>query len=91
MSTVLYVNVKHAITGKLSGSLTASFQSSEFVGGGRYDGENEQWWSAGATVSYAFTHNLSAQVSYYYDLLNSDIPSRDYNRNRVFFGISATY
>ncbi|HRI15624.1 MAG TPA: outer membrane beta-barrel protein [Verrucomicrobiota bacterium] len=91
ISTALYVNVKHAITGKLSGSLTASFQSSEFVGGGRYDGENEQWWSAGATVSYAFTHNLSAQVSYYYDLLNSDIPSRDYNRNRVFFGISATY
>lgn len=91
ISTALYANVKHAITGKLSGSLSASFQSSEFVGGGTYDGENEQWWSVGATVSYAITRNFSALVSYYYDLLNSDIPSRDYDRNRVFFGISATY
>jgi len=91
VSTALYANVKHAITAKLSGTLSASFQSSEFVGGGTYDGENEQWWSIGATVSYAITRNFSALVSYYYDLLNSDIPSRDYDRNRIFFGVSATY
>jgi hypothetical protein len=90
ISTAMYVNVSHAITGKLTGTLTASWQSSEFIGG-VYDGENEEWWAVGASASYAIMKNVSATVSYYYDLLNSDIPSRDYNRNRVFFGLTATY
>jgi hypothetical protein len=42
-------------------------------------------------MSYAVMRNLSLTVAYYYDLLNSDIPSRDYDRNRVFFGVTASY
>jgi hypothetical protein len=94
-STAIYANVSHAITAKLTGSLVATFQSSQFIGGS-YDGQNEEWWSAGATLSYAFTKNLSASFAYYYDLLNSDVNVngnyyRDYNRNRVFFGVTASY
>lgn len=99
VSTAFYANVSHAITAKLSGSLAATFQSSEFIGNGYdlsggldgYNGETEQWWSVGATLSYAVIRNLSLTVAYYYDLLNSDIPSRDYDRNRVFFGVTASY
>lgn len=95
-STAFYANVTHAITAKLSGSLHATFQSSEFVGdagggGGGFDGETEQWWSVGASASYAVWRSVSLTVAYYYDLLSSDIENRDYDRNRVFFGISATY
>ncbi len=95
-STAFYANVTHAITAKLSGSLHATFQSSEFVGEGSggergFDGQTEQWWSVGASASYAVWRNVSLTAAYYYDLLSSDIDIRDYDRNRVFFGISATY
>jgi len=89
VSTALYTSVNHAITAKLSGSLVGSFQSSEYVGG--YNGLFEDWWSVGATASYQVVRNLAVTVSYYYDLLNSQVPGRQYDRNRVFFGLSASY
>jgi len=89
VSTALYTSVNHAITSKLSGSLVGSFQSSEYVGG--YSGLVEDWWSVGATASYQVVRNLAVTVSYYYDLLNSQVPGRQYDRNRVFFGLSASY
>jgi len=98
VSTAFYGNVTHAITSKLSASLMVTFQSSEFVGadsglGGLegYDGQNEEWWSVGGNVSYALMRNISLTAAYYYDLLNSEISVRDYDRNRVFFGVTATY
>jgi len=89
VSTALYTSVNHAITSKLSGSLVGSFQSSQYVGG--YSGLVEDWWSVGATASYQVVRNLAVTVSYYYDLLNSQVPGRQYDRNRVFFGLSASY
>jgi len=89
VSTALYTSVNHAITSKLSGSLVGSFQSSQYVGG--YSGLMEDWWSVGATASYQVVHNLAVTVSYYYDLLNSQVIFRQYDRNRVFFGLSASY
>jgi len=89
LSTALYTSVNHAITSKLSGSLVGSFQSSQYVGG--FSGYMEDWWSVGATASYQVVRNLAVTVSYYYDLLNSQVPNRQYDRNRVFFGLSASY
>jgi hypothetical protein len=89
VSTALYTSVNHAITSKLSGSLVGSFQNSQYVGG--YSGFVEDWWSVGATASYQVVRNLAVTVSYYYDLLNSQVPGRQYDRNRVFFGLSANY
>ena len=90
VSTAFYGNISHAITSKLTGSLMGTFQTSEFVDG--YNGVTEQWWSLGANLSYALVKNVSLTAAYYYDLLNDDtIASRNYNRNRVFFGISASY
>lgn len=94
-STAFYANISHAITAKLTGSVLATYQNSTFVGGG-WDGSTENWWSVGGTLSYAINRHLSAQASYYYDALDSQVNSggyyyRNYNRNRVFFGILATY
>jgi len=89
VSTALYTSLNHAITSKLSGSLVGSFQSSQYVGG--YGGFVEDWWSVGATASYQVVRNLAVTVSYYYDLLNSQVPGRQYDRNRVFFGLNASY
>jgi len=95
-STAFYATINHAFTAKLTGNVMATYQNSSFVGGAWND-QTENWWSVGATISYAFTRYLSAQASYYFDTLNSPIADlsgyeyRDYNRSRVFFGIVATY
>ena len=94
-STAFYVNLSHAITAKLTGTILATYQNSEFVGG-TWNGDTENWWSVGSTLNYAFTRNLSGVVSYYFDSLDSQVNVagdyyRNYNRNRVFFGVVATY
>lgn len=94
-STAFYANLSHAITAKLTGTVLATYQNSEFVGG-TWNGETENWWSVGATLGYAFTRNLSGVVSYYFDSINSQVNFegdyyRNYNRNRVFFGVVASY
>lgn len=94
-STAFYVNLSHAITAKLNGSILATYQNSSFVGG-EWNNQTENWWSVGGSLTYAITKNFSAVASYYYDTLDSQVNNdgfyyRNYNRNRVFFGITATY
>jgi len=91
-STAVYASVTHDITAKLKGRITAQYQNSEFHTGGLLDGQTEDFMSAGATLSYAFTHNLSAEAAYYFDNLESkSILAREFARNRVFLGIRASY
>ena len=62
------------------------------ITGGLLDGQTEDFMSVGATLSYAFTHNLSAEAAYYFDNLDSkSILAREFARNRVFLGIRASY
>ncbi len=47
--------------------------------------------SIGLTLNYQINAYLSAEAAYYYDRLSSKIDLRDYDRNRVFVGVRATY
>jgi len=47
-------------------------------------------------LSYAFNPNLSAEVGYMFDRLDSDVmysltTDRSYSRNRVYIGLRAAY
>jgi hypothetical protein len=44
----------------------------------------------GADAEYRFNQYLSAHVGYSYDNLGSEL-GRHFDRNRVYFGITATY
>jgi hypothetical protein len=93
-STLVYGSVNYAITAKLRASLVAQYQNAEFIGvteGGTLDGDGETFFSLGATINYSFTRWLSGELAYYYDRLSSDVDFRDYDRNRVFFGVRASY
>jgi hypothetical protein len=46
---------------------------------------------AGLMLEYSFTPNWSAHVGYNFDLLESDLKGRDYDRNRVYIGVRASY
>ena len=75
---------------RLTGSVTATVQNSTF-NGGVVDGESDNFYLFGLNLSYQFTHLISGEIGYNYDLLNSDIPERGYNRSRVYLGVTAAY
>jgi len=89
-TTALYAKVSQQITADLTGSVIAQWQNSTFQQG-FYDGQSESLWLAGINFEYVFNQHWSADLGYDYDKLNSDIPNREYSRNRVYLGVRVTY
>ncbi len=91
-STAFYGTLNHRITPKLTGSLLGQYQHSNFKGGGSsVDGEVDQFGTLGVNLSYQVNTFVSAEAGYNYDRLDSDLPNRSYTRNRVYFGLRASY
>ncbi len=90
-SIAVYGNVSHRITPPWSAGLVAMFQHSTFTGGYGLDGESEIMYLAGINSVYRFSQYLSAELGYNYDRLDSDLESREYDRNRVYVGLRATF
>lgn len=86
----VFATWNHEITSKLIGVLRGQFQNSEY-NGGSLDGEAEQIYLLGAELQYKINQYLSAHAGYTYDRLDSDIPGRTFDRNRVYFGLTASY
>jgi hypothetical protein len=89
-STVVYASLNHRIAPKLYGAVTAQFQNSTWRGGA-IDGETEQYYLAGINLKYLITPHFSTEIGYNYDKLESDLPGRSFDRNRVYIGVAATY
>jgi hypothetical protein len=91
-SSSLYLTLSHSFTPKFVGTFTGQAQYAQFksVGGGGED-QSEWIYLLGLNLEYRFTPNLSANVSYNYDLIESDLDYRGYDRNRVFMGVTASY
>jgi hypothetical protein len=89
-SAVVYANINHRIIPKLFGSLLLNFQNSTFTGG-LYDGSSQRLFLAGLDLKYSFNPFLSADIGYNYDRLVTDVPGENYDRNRVYFGVTGTY
>jgi len=89
-SSVIYGSINHQITPKLRGSLIGQVQFSSF-NGGTYDGDVDDFYSAGVNFSYAFNRHFSVDIGDNFDQLNSQVPGRGYNRNEVYAGVTATY
>jgi len=88
-AATVYASVNHRITPKLYASVNGQFQNSAY-NGGVADGQDERYYLVGLNLEYRFTRNFSADVGYNYDKLDSDL-GRTYDRNRVYFGITARY
>jgi len=89
-TSLLYGTIYHRFTPKLNGRFTAQWQDSEFYGG-LNDGEREDYYDLGINFSYSFTQHFSGEVGYNYSKLDSDAPGRDFDRNRVYLGVTAAY
>lgn len=90
-TTVVFGSIMHRIVPNLFGGLNGTFQNTAF-NGGTLDGDTEQYASIGVNLQYRFNAYLSSEVGYNYDsLLNSDVDGREYDRNRVYIGVTASY
>lgn len=90
ITTAVYTKISHQITPHLTGSLLGQAQFSTF-NQGSYGDQSETLWLAGVNLEYMFNRHLSADIGYNYDVLNSDVPNREYSRNRVYLGLRLTY
>lgn len=99
-TTAGYVGLRHAITPKLKGNLTAIYQHSTYQYAGEGLTDDEGYFGIGVGMQYAFTRWLSAEANYYFDDRDSTIrngvfggfaDSYDYSRNRFFLGVRLRY
>jgi hypothetical protein len=89
-SVVLYAQVTHRITPRLTGNAIGTVQHSAFQGGD-FDNDIDWMWLIGLSLDYKFSEHWSAEAGYNFDRLDSDVNDRSYSRNRVFLGVRATY
>jgi hypothetical protein len=89
-SSTVYGMISHQITPKLVAIANVRYQDSTFDGG-LYGDQSDQFFSAGINLTYQINRFLSCEAGYNFDRLNSDIPGRSYDRNRVYIGVTATY
>jgi uncharacterized protein (PEP-CTERM system associated) len=87
---VIWGELRHRIQPNLYGDLILTYQDATF-NGGAYNNSTEQYFLLGLTLQYKFNANLSADAGYNYDRVSSQVPGRDYTRNRVFIGATASY
>jgi Putative beta-barrel porin 2 len=86
----IFGTLRHRITPKIFGSATALFQNSTYKGDAGIDGKTDQLYNLGLNLEYMFTAHLSSHIGYNFDSVDSEIGS-DYNRNRVYIGVTARY
>jgi hypothetical protein len=101
------LRVNHAITGKLSAILGAYYKHSDYefttsrkyvdpltgevVVGGPRDEFVEETIDLNIGLRYALRHNLILDTGYTFTTVSSDEGRRDYDRHRVYLGLSATF
>lgn len=90
-ATTVYGSIVHRIMPKLFGTLMGTYQLASYNGGGSgLDGESDDFFQVGIDFSYRFNPHLSAHAGYNFDTLNSQV-QEDFDRNRVYLGVTAQY
>ncbi|HXG49657.1 MAG TPA: outer membrane beta-barrel protein [Methylomirabilota bacterium] len=89
-TTVGSLTISHKLSPKLTGNLTTYLQHGVFNGGSS-DGDVDNFYVWNLTFNYRFHENLSAELGYAWNRLESDVPDRSYSQNRIYVGVRASY
>lgn len=91
-SASLYAAVKHELVEKLFLTGSALVRHSTYNAPNTIvDDESFLLYQLGLDLSYEFSRNLSAHIGYNYDQVDDDPLLRDYERNRVYLGVTAGF
>jgi hypothetical protein len=89
------LTLRHAVSRDLFTSFFIAYTRTEFLEnpatGTAVEGRKINFWTGGATVSYALTRILSLSADYRHQRRDSDVAGRDYDENRLTFGLSASF
>ena len=90
---LLYGTVSQTLLEHLIASARGTLQYGTYNGGGAgIDDENYLYFQLGLELTYQITPNFGAHVGYTFDDYSTDVISQsDYNRNRVYIGVTAGY
>jgi hypothetical protein len=91
-SSVVYLDVNHRFTPKLSGTMIGRMQHSTYQGGAA-SSQDETDYSLGVNLSYEINRHFSVEAGYNFDnaVTGSGVTDVSYTRNRVYLGLSANY
>jgi hypothetical protein len=89
-STVIYGDLNHKITDKLSATIIGRGSYASFDGGA-HTSASEVMVDASVNLTYAFNNHFSADCGYNFDDLFSAVDSRGFTHNRVYLGMTASY
>jgi len=89
-STVVYASINHPLTPKLTGSVVGHYQYSVY-NEGEFNNQSANFYNLGLDLTYVFNHHFSSDLGYDFDWYTTAVPGQDYTRNRIYFGVTATY
>lgn len=89
-STVVYGSLNHPLTPKLTGSVVGHYQYSVYHDG-QFNSQSSEFYNLGVNLTYAFNRHFSSDLGYNFDWYTTPVPGVDYTRNRLYFGITASY
>jgi hypothetical protein len=89
-ASVVYVDLNHRITDKLSATLIGRFQYTTFEDGLASSADEEDY-NFGLNLTYLINRHFSADLGYNFDDLVSGLNGRSYVRNRVYMGMTANF
>ncbi len=96
----LGLNVYHALTPDFGLRLASAFTWGDYDADHTIDQElgqaeaidfSEFSMYLDAALSYSITRHISAELGYIFSHMDSDLPGRDYDRNRYYIGLRGTY
>lgn len=92
-TAVVYGSVRQALASKLyvTGNATLQHATYNAPGSALYDDKSYLFYQLGLDLSYEFNPNFSGHIGYNYDQMESDLQGRDYDRNRVYMGVTAGF
>jgi opacity protein-like surface antigen len=85
------VNVHHQLNKRVGLHAGAQYAYSDFDGSGTVADVTEHSLLLSAGVSYQILENLSLDASYNYSILQSDDSSREFQRNNISLGVTASF
>lgn len=89
-TSVVYAALNYEITARLGLNMVGQYQNSNFNQG--FAGNlSESLYLFSTMLTYRINPFLSAEAGYNYDNLDSGVPNRSYQRNRLFLGITASF
>ncbi len=86
---------RHGFTDRIAGYIDASYQinyyPTETTEGSETLHRDDDFWSAGTSLSYDLTKWVAFEIKYLFRTRDSNVPNYDYNNNRISIGVIGSF